>query len=223
MVLNHLNLEDGSQVYVCFYKIKTFGLPSYLSNLTSSGFHSYNTRNSEDVVTYHCRTYNFKYSFFPWTILEWNKLDLTLCKSSYKIFRNSLLQMIHPSPNPVYDIHNPLGLCLLTRLRLGLNHLNKHKFNHNFKNCVNPLCTCSLETESTSHFFLHCNHNNNIRSTLLNELKSLDGNILKLSDTTLINLILYDGSQFNIKQNTFILNAVIKYILESNRFNGSLF
>ena len=39
----------------CFYKIKTFGLPSYLSNFISSGFHSYNTRNSEDVVTYHCR------------------------------------------------------------------------------------------------------------------------------------------------------------------------
>ena len=36
------------------------------------------------------------------------------------------------------------------------------------------------------------------------------GNILKLSDTTLTNLILYGGSQFNIKQNTFILNTVIK-------------
>ena len=141
----------------------------------------------------------------------------------YKVFRNSLLKMIHPSPNPVYDIHNPLGLCLVTRLRLGLSHLNEPKFNHNFKNCVNPLCTCSLEIESTSHFFLHCDHYNIIRSTFLNELKSLDGNILKLPNTTLTNLILYGGSQFNIKQTTFILNAVIKYILESNQLNGSLF
>ena len=117
--------------------------------------------------------------------------------------------MIRPSPNPMHGFHNPLGLRLLTRLRLGLSHLNEHKFNHNFKNCVNPLCTCSLEIESTSHFFLHCDHCNNIRSTLLNELKSLDENILKLPDTTLTNLILYGGSQFNIKQNTFILNAVI--------------
>ena len=108
-------------------------------------------------------------------------------------------------------------------IRLGLSHLNKQKFNHNFKNCVNPLCTCSLEIESTSHFFHHCNYYNNIRSTLLNELKFLDGNILKLLDTTLTNLILYGGPQFNIKQNTFILNAVIKNVLESNRFNGSLF
>ena len=211
------------QMFMFFYKIKTFGLPSYLSNLISSGFHSCNTRNSEDVVTYHCRSNNFKYSFFPWNILEWNKLDLTLRKSSYKISKNYLLKMIHPSPNPMYNIRNPLGLRLLTRLRLGLSHLNGHKFNHNFKNCVNSLCTCSLEIEPTSHFSLHCNHHNNIHSTLLNELKSLDGNILKLSDATLTNLIFYWGSQFNINQNTFILNPVIKYILESNQINGSLF
>ena len=123
----------------------------------------------------------------------------------------------------MYDIHNPLGLCLLIRLRLGLSHLNEYKFNHDFKNCVNPLCICSFEIESTSHFFFQCNRYSNIRSTLLNEFKSLDGNILKLSDTTLTNLILYDGSQFNIKQNTSILNAVMKYILEPNRFNGSIF
>ena len=131
--------------------------------------------------------------------------------------------MIHSSPNPVYDIHNPLGLRLLTRLRLGLSYLNEHKFNHNFKNCVNPLCAYNLEIESTLHFFLHCIHYNNIHSTFLNELKSLDGNILKLSYTTLTNSILYSGSQFNIKQNIFILNVVIKYTVESNQFNGSLF
>ena len=85
------------------------------------------------------------------------------------------------SQNLVYDIHNPLGLHLLAKLRVGLSHPNEHKFNHNFKNCVNPLCTSSLEIKSTSHFFLHCIHCNNIYSTLLNELKSLDGNILKLS------------------------------------------
>ena len=122
--LESLKSRRWFRCFCCFYKIKTFGLPSYLSNLISSC-----------VVTYHCRTDIFKYLFFPWTILEWNKLDLTLCKSSYKIFRNSLLKMLRPSPNPVYDIQNSLGLCLLTRLRLGLSHLNEHKFNHNFKKC----------------------------------------------------------------------------------------
>ena len=47
----------------CVHKIKTFGLLSYLSNLISSSIHSYNTRKSEDIVTYYCRTDKFKYSF----------------------------------------------------------------------------------------------------------------------------------------------------------------
>ena len=81
----------------CFHKIKTFGLPFYLSTLISSVVHSYNTLDSEDVVTYHCRTGTFKYSFFPWAILEWNKLDwITLHKTSYKIFINYLLKMMYP-------------------------------------------------------------------------------------------------------------------------------
>ena len=78
-------------------------------------------------------------------------------------------------------------------LRLGLSHLNEHKLTHNFKNCVNPLCTRNLEIESTPHFFLHCNHHSNVGSTLLYELQYLNGNILKVSDITLINLILYGG------------------------------
>ena len=99
-------------------------------------------------------------------------MELPLRKSSDKIFRNSSLKMIPSSPNPVYDIHNPLGLPLLTGLRLGPSHLNEHKFNHNFKICVKPLCTWSLEIVYIT-FSPHCNHYNNICSSLLNELKSL--------------------------------------------------
>ena len=53
----------------CFSKIKTFQLPPYLSNLISSGVHSF-TWNSDGVVAYHSRNDIFKYSFFPWTILN---------------------------------------------------------------------------------------------------------------------------------------------------------
>ena len=132
--------------------------------------------------------------------------------------------MISPLPNPVYDIHNPLGLRLLTRIKLRLSHLNEHKFNYNFKNCVNPLLTCILEIESTSHFFLHCIHYNNISSTLLNDIYLfIWWEYSKVFRYQFTNLILCGGSPFNIKQNTFTLNAVIKYILESNRFMGRWF
>ena len=67
-------------------------------------------------------------------------------------FRNPLLKIGWPTPKPVYNIHNPTGLKLCTRLRLRLSYLNEHKFNHNFRDCMNPLCPFSLKVES-SHFF----------------------------------------------------------------------
>ena len=53
-----------------------------------------------------------------------NKLDVTLRKSeSLPYFRNALLSIGRPTAKPIYNIHNPIGLKLLTRLRLGLIHL----------------------------------------------------------------------------------------------------
>ena len=38
---------------------------------------------------------------------------------------------------------------------LELSDLNEHEFKFNFQNCLNPLCSCSLEVQSTIHFFLN--------------------------------------------------------------------
>ena len=160
--------------------------------------------------------------FFPWTICEWNKLDLGIHKSTYSVFRQYLPKVIRPQPSATFNVFNFAGLRLLLRLRLGLSHLNEDRFNHNFQNCINPLCTCSLEVESTSHFFLHCLHYNDICETLLNELKSVDENILKLSGNKLINLLLYGDSKFDSNKNTRLLNAAIKYVIDSGRFTVPL-
>ena len=53
------------------------------------------------------------------------------------------------------------------------------------QDCMNPLCTCSLEIEYLSHFFLHCHYFTNIYSTLLSELQSADVNVTKFSDNEL--------------------------------------
>ena len=87
------------------------------------------------------------FSFFPWTITEWNKIDMKVQNSPYSVFRNYLLKEIRPQPSPLCNIHNPSGIKLLTRLRLGLSDLNEHKFNHNFDDCINLFCTCNLELE----------------------------------------------------------------------------
>ena len=124
-------------------------------------------------------------------------------------------------PNSVFGIFNPLGLKFITRLWLGLSHLNEHRFKHNFNDCINPLCKCSLD--STVHYFLHCNYYNSARIYLLNDLNSVDKTLLSLSDLSLVNVLLYGGPQFDDSQNAYILDSSIKYILISERFSGRLF
>ena len=165
-----------------FFKIKIHGKPKYLLNKIPSSQTHYNTRNTDQFETCYCRTDIFKNSFFLYTI-EWNKHHLDVLKSkSYVIFRNALLKLGRPHQNAIYSINNPVGLKLLTRLRLGCSRLNKHRFNHKFQNCINPLCSCSLETESTSHFLLHYHHYTNIHLTLLNNIAKIIGNIFNITN-----------------------------------------
>ncbi len=87
------------------------------------------------------RTDSFQSSFYPFCLIEWEKLfsDIRIsCLVS--IFKNRLLSIIHPSEKPVYGIHDPKGLAILTQLRVGLSMLNHHKFRHNFADTVNALC-----------------------------------------------------------------------------------
>ena len=131
------------------------------------------------VQSYFCLLY--KYMVFVKCInhfiqKKWNKLDLQCHKATY-VFRNHLLKSIWPLSEPIYNIHNPSGMQLLTRSRLGLSHIPKWtqtqpQFStqtqpQTFKAVYNPLCTCTLKIESTSHFFLHC-HYYYIHKTLLN-------------------------------------------------------
>ena len=129
-------------------------------------------------------------------------------------FKDSLLRVGRPTAKSTYGIHNLIGLTFLTRLRLGLSHLHEHMFKHSVKYCVNPLCSCSLEIEYPSHFFLHCHYFTNIRSTL---------NIPRFSDSEIVELSLYGGSKFDLNQNTKILSSSISFILKSEKFNGSFF
>ena len=53
-----------------------------------------------------------------------NIIPVTMSNSeSLNVFKNSLLKFICPSGNSVFNCHNPRGVKLLTRLRLGLGHL----------------------------------------------------------------------------------------------------
>ena len=105
--------------------MKTTGIPEYLFDIFARASHLYNTRLSQNVIAFCSKNDVFKYSFFPSTILEWNKLDRKIQQSATILsFRNALLKICRPTPKSVYKIHDPTGLKLLTRLKLQLSYLN---------------------------------------------------------------------------------------------------
>ena len=59
-------------------------------------------------------------------------------------FKNSILKFIRTSPSNVFNCNNYKGIRLITQLRVGMNHLRKHKFKHNFQDCLNPICISNL-------------------------------------------------------------------------------
>ena len=87
---------------------------------------------------------------------------------------------------------------------------------------LNSLCSCSLEVKSISHFFLHCHCYSDIRSTLLNELQSIDINLLNQEDDIGVEVLLYGSTEFNTNQNFRLLSSSIDYTLKLERFSGSL-
>ena len=103
------------------------------------------------------RTEKFKSSFYPDSLCEWNKLDPEIRQSSsVSVFKKKLISPIRLPANSVYGIHIPKGVAHLTQLRVGLRKLNFHKFEHNFKDTINPLCPVNDGIEDTENFLLLC-------------------------------------------------------------------
>ena len=124
--------------------------------------------------------------------------------------------------NPIYNIFNPISLKYLTRLHLELSNLNEQKFKHDFQDCINPLSTCSLKTKSNSHFFFCCCNCFTLRAELMNDLKTIDENILRLPENYVLQLLLFGDPKCNFIHNCQILNDSINFILKSERFKGSI-
>ena len=80
---------------------------------------------------------------------------------------------------------------LTARLRLNLSHFRDIIFKHNFQNCLNPISSCSLDIEATSHVLLHCLIFNDERYTILNTLNKTDCKVLDLTNSSLSQNLLY--------------------------------
>ena len=182
------------------------------------------TRNSDNITPFKDRHNFFKNSCFPSVISEWNKLNLEICNSvSLEIFKKHLLNFIRPNSSNVFNINNPLGLKLLTRLRIGFSHLKEHKLKHNFQDSIDPLCSCGNDIESTVHFFLLCPNFTTQRQTLLNKLKSINASIMTENENSVVKTLLFGRPDFLYSTNKEIINATISFILTTKLFSCPLF
>ena len=70
---------------------------------------------------------------------------------------------------------------------------------------------------------MHCHHYHHIRTKPLNSLEVIDTSLLKLSEEQLTKVLPHGFSQFDQNQNRNVLNSSTSYIVESKRFESSLF
>ena len=94
-----------------------------------------------------------------------------------------------------------------------------HKFKHNFQDSLNQPCNCGLNTESTSHYLLHCPLFDDERKTLLSSTNSINNKFLEQNYSTLTQTLTFGDLAYSVETNTLILNATIQYVLSSKRFD----
>ena len=141
---------------------------------------------------------------------------------TFSAFKKSILKFIRLSSNSIFNCHSPKGIKLITRLSFGLSYLCEHKFRYNFRNILNPICSCGDDIETTIHYLLHNPNYLDERRTFLDNLQSIGENIHDKNDSQISELLLFGLSSNNDASNTCIWNATIQYILATKRFDVPL-
>ena len=74
--------------------------------------------------------------------------------------------------------------------RGGVSSYFKEHLTVNFRDTLTPLCSCSIEVESTSHYFLRCHFFDALGATLMNDLRNIESDLPTLRDEYLTNILL---------------------------------
>ena len=169
-------------------------------------------------------TKHFKQSFFSFCVNEWYKIDSSLREAkSIKHLKSMFKEFFNLKQRSLFALHDPLGVKLLSRLRLKFSHLHKHKFRHNFKDTPSPICGCCSKTERTDHFFLRCPFFTEIRKKLLNSLFKIDVSLKNLNDEMLSDILLFVSDKYKDTVNKDILVHTINFLKTTKRFERPLF
>ena len=182
----------------------------------------YSLRNQDVVGQILARTEKFQSSFYPNCLTEWNNLDPEIrLAPSVAAFKKKLLAIIRPPAKSVFGIHDPIGLSHLTQLRVGLSKLNFHKFQHNFRDTLNPMCPSNDGIEDTEHFLLLCPsfdlQRRDLLAGVLAILRPFGYN--NLSNMVLTQYLLYGNKDLPSDLNRMILKLTLAFIHNTGRFD----
>ena len=124
--------------------------------------------------------------------------------------------------NILYNVHDPLGVKLLSCLRLQFSHLNEHKYRHDFNGMVNPMRSRGTEVETNEHFLLRYNCFSSQRSELFDNLYNLDPSFSKLNSKEKVAYLLFVSTSNPNNLNKILINLVMKFLRSTGRFDKSL-
>ena len=224
--LESLSSRRWSRCLTFFYKFVNNLSPDY-TGVPIPPFHQsqYCLRDQDVIGRLKARTEKFKASFYPNCLSEWNKLGPELRHApSVAVFKKKLLSVIRPPPSAksVFGINDPKGLSYLTQLRVGLSKFNLHKFKHNFRDTVNPMCPTNDGIEDTEYFLLLCPSFDVQRQDLLAEIARLLQLVIQIADLSndaLTQLLLYSDHDLSNNLNRSILELTLRFIHETGRFD----
>ena len=115
-----------------------------------------------------------------------------------------------------------IGEYLLTLLRVDLNQLKYYKFQHNFDDTDDPMCSSNDGIETTVHYLIDCRLLTLPRKTLVSNVSRVIGaNLLNFSKQKIVKILLYGDKAFSFETNINILHETDKCIHASERFPSS--
>ena len=218
-----LSSRRWSRCLTLFYKFVNNLSPEYkVDPIPPLHQSQYCLRDRDVIGRKRARTEKFKSSFYPSCLSEWNKLDCELrLAPSAPVLKKKLLSIVRPPAKSVFGIHDPIGLPYLTQLRVGLSKLNFHKFKHNFRDTINPICPTNDGIEDTEHFLLLCPsfdlHRRDLLAGIVELLRPFV-RIASLSNDALTQLLLCGDQDLSNDLNKNVLELTLSFIHETGRY-----
>jgi len=204
-----------------FYKIQNNLTPYYLKiPVPPERARLISSRSEKVLHEIRCNSDSYQNSFYPDSVKSWNNIGHELRSSpSLKSFKASILSLIRPKMNSIFDIHDPPSIKWLYQLRVGLSCLLDHKWKHGFKDIPSDKCQVCNCTESVDHYFLHCTRFIDARSILFVSLEDLNINFYQLVSHAKLKLLLYGDKSFSFITNQLLIKSTLIYLKDTGRFS----